>query len=529
MSLNKLLLFVTMLIVGVSAHAQTCATTAGVTTCTYSIPDDGYAIVPIPFGFPFYGRIFTHSLFFDNGLVSFYSPTDPMRTGGQNFNAQPLSNNTGSNFYYSIMPMWSDLVNYSGSHTTETDGAGFLRYNWNDISQWGFPERLNTFSLEIQPSGFIGINYQKINIDGYPITAGMVGDASLGEWHQQYHKPSFGAANITSINNWSFSETYGADCSNPLNNANCPGYAEALFQQQCSSNALYSPACPGYTEALLTQQCSINTLYSPSCPGYAVAYLDYQCSLNALYSTTCIGYSEAYFDQQCGLDPLYNEQCLGYDDAFYVQQCNLDPLYDSGCDGFAEAYALNNIQNAEPNVIETNIEQPITQILEVEQTTNTSSISAVDVSSPVQLIAQTPTEVNTNVTSTSTSSSATTPSAPSASQNQNQPRTTRQALAQARLEAQRAQAAEQGKAAAEKMDSATSLEDQVAVQNVVLQAMGFNAAFDAYSKTFVPDGEMYKPFTIYDNQKNVDNQRLVRGLTAGSDRLHMEMVDEQYR
>jgi hypothetical protein len=335
--IRQFLLAASMLIVG-AVHAQTCVATAGVTTCTYSIPDDGYAIVPIPFGFPFYGRIFTHSLFFDNGIVSFYSPTDPMRFGGQDFNAQPLSNNTGSNFHYSIMPMWSDLVNYNGSHTTETDGQGFLRYNWNNISQWGYPDRLNTFSLEIRPTGYIGIDYQQINIDSYPVTAGIVGNASLGEWHQHYHKPAAGAATTSSIANWSFNETYGADCSNPLNNANCPGYAEALFQQQCTADALYSPACPGYGQAYFTQQCTVSALYDPACPGYAVAYYDQQCGLDPLYHTGCPGYTKAYFDQQCSINPLYDDKCAGYDDAYYVQQCTADPLYDSGCTGYDAAY-----------------------------------------------------------------------------------------------------------------------------------------------------------------------------------------------
>jgi hypothetical protein len=335
--IRQFLLAALMLMVG-AVHAQTCVATAGVTTCTYSIPDDGYAIVPIPFGFPYYGRIFTHSLFFDNGVVSFYSPTDPMRFGGQDFNAQSLSNNTGSNFHYSIMPMWSDLVNYSGSHTTETDGLGYLRYNWNNVSQWGYPDRLNTFSLEIRSTGYIGIDYQKINIDGYPITAGTVGNASLGEWHQHYHKPAPGSANLSSISNWSFNETYGADCSNPLNNANCPGYAEAFFAQQCSLNTLYSSLCPGYAQAYFDQQCSVNSLYHSGCSGYAQAYFDQQCSISPLYNDQCPGYAQAYFNQQCSISPLYNDQCPGYADAYYVQQCTADPLYDSGCTGYDAAY-----------------------------------------------------------------------------------------------------------------------------------------------------------------------------------------------
>jgi hypothetical protein len=377
--LRQFFLAVALSIVGLTAAAQAagaCATDpTNITTCNYAITDDGYAIVPIPFGFPYYGKLFTHSIFFDNGLVSFYTPDqEPQRLGGQNYYAEPLSNNINSQFYYSIMPLWSDLRNYNGRYFTETDGVGFLRYNWENISQYGYPDRLNTFSAEIRPSGYIGINYQLINITGYPITSGLVGNASLGEWTQIYHKPPADSATIGSIQNWSVSETAATDCSNPLNNVNCPGYSQAYFDQQCSINPLYSPSCAGYSQAYFDQQCSINPLYDPACPGYAVAYYDYQCGIDPLYHTGCPGYSQAYFDQQCSLDPLYNEacpgyatayfdqqcsldplyneSCLGYDDAYYVQQCTADPLYDSGCTGYEVAYfdqqcTLNALYNSQ--------------------------------------------------------------------------------------------------------------------------------------------------------------------------------------
>jgi hypothetical protein len=545
---KKILLTVAMFFMA-TVYAQTCVTTDTVTTCSYNISDDGYAIVPIPWGaYPYYGRLFTHSIFFDNGVVSFYSPNsidDPMRLGGQNYYAQPLTNNMGSQFNYSIMPLWTDLVNYSGSHTTETNGTDYLRYNWNNISQWGNPNRLNTFSLEIRPSGYVGIQYQQINISGYPITVGMTGDTALNEINQRHHVPV--GASSSQIQNWNVNETIGVDCNDPLSNVNCPGYQQAFFNLQCSINALHSPACPGYAQAIFTQQCSVNVLSDVNCPGYAVAYLEYQCSLNALYSTTCSGYEQAYFTQQCNLDPLYDSNCEGYEDAFYVQQCNLSPLYDSGCTGYEQAYfdqqcSLNGLYDrtcpnynesfakdkllnppdvksqepiVEPIITQTVIEQPV------------SSASPADVTSPVQLVAQPSSEVNTNVTSQNTTSTATnTTSAPTA---QTQTRTNRQALAEARLEAQRSKASEESAAAVEKLDSATSMEDQVAVQNVVLQAMGYNPAFDAYGKIFVPDGQMYAPFTIYNNQTNVDNRTVGNRLFGGSDRLHQEMVNGQYR
>jgi hypothetical protein len=78
------------------------------------------------------------------------------------------------------------------------------------------------------------------------------------------------------------------------------------------------------------------------------------------------------------------------------------------------------------------------------------------------------------------------------------------------------------------MDSATSLEQQVEVQNVVLGAMSFVPGFDAYGRATIPDAAGYPPFVIYPGQRNIDSPA-ARGLLGRSDRLHQEMVDAQYR
>ena len=538
----------------VSAQATgTCATDiTNITTCNYAISDDGYAVVPIPFGFPYYGRVFTHSIFFDNGVVSFYDPvTEGMRLGGQNYFAQPLSNNIGSNFHYSIMPLWSDLRNYSGRYFTETDGQGFLRYNWENISQFGYTDRLNTFSLEIQPTGYIGINYQLINISGYPVTAGMVGNASLGEWQQHFYAPSSQPVNTGDITNWSVTETVPTDCSDPLNNVNCPGYSQAYFDQQCSINALYSPSCPGYSQAYFDQQCSINPLYDPACPGYAVAYYDYQCGIDPLYHTGCSGYAQAYFDQQCGLDPLYNSACPGYDTAFYNQQCSLDPLYDEGCPGYAdalyvknctddplfdsgctgytEAYALKYVVNASvEDTTQEAVVQEVTEIIAepvVETVAQTDTPATEDKTSPTSvesLSAAPATPAAAAPAASTTARAAPARAAP----------TTRQALAEQRLAAARDQAAQAARenpdGTAEAMDTADSMEQQVELQNVVVGVMSFVPGFDAYGRVTLPDSPGYKPFEIYSGQRNVDSPA-ARGLLGRSDRLHQEMIDAQYR
>ena len=52
------------------------------------------------------------------------------------------------------------------------------------------------------------------------------------------------------------------------------------------------------------------------------------------------------------------------------------------------------------------------------------------------------------------------------------------------------------------------------------------AGYQTYSAA-MPDVAFYAPREIYRNQVNVDNARLLRGL--GSDRLHQEMVNQQYK
>ena len=52
--------------------------------------------------------------------------------------------------------------------------------------------------------------------------------------------------------------------------------------------------------------------------------------------------------------------------------------------------------------------------------------------------------------------------------------------------------------------------------------------YEAYSLVILRDAPFYKPETIYKNQTTVDNARVFRGLTGGSDAKHQEMVNSQY-
>ena len=116
------------------------------------------------------------------------------------------------------------------------------------------------------------------------------------------------------VKNMVGSVIYSADicATNPLHDATCPNYVNALFNQQCTQNPLYDPSCTGYQQANTQQQCSANPLYDPSCTGYQQANLAQQCLYDPLYDVQCTGYTQAYFDQQCEMDSQYDTSCPNY-------------------------------------------------------------------------------------------------------------------------------------------------------------------------------------------------------------------------
>jgi hypothetical protein len=378
---------------------------------------------------------------------------------------------------------------------------------------------------------------------------------------------------------------------NPLSSATCDGYAAAYKTQQCTINALYDPTCPGYAAAYLTQQCTINSLYDPTCPGYAAAYLTYQCSINPLYSTTCTGYEQAYHDQQCSINALYAKDCVGYETAYFNAQCIKDSLYSTKCEGYATAYAIkyltpissdstvaSAVNGALSDTAAVKASDPANTKVAVNTVTTTISTDGT-VSTGVSKTGDT--NVDKAITApTSTTNSAAAPSAPvqlapppnpetrkppeqreqraekkedgpqgerqarksedgpsgeraqqMAQQQQGGERpggpTVRDAIAERRQAAARAEAVEKGKNLAGEMGKVADMEQQKQIQNVVIQAMGFTPGFDVYGKAVLPDGVGYKPFTVYNNQRTIDNRSAVR-MFGGTDRLHNEMVESQY-
>ena len=356
---------------------------------------------------------------------------------------------------------------------------------------------------------------------------------------------------------------FNQQCSlDPLYNSRCPGYAQAYQSQQCSINPLYSTSCTGYADAYFVQQCRLNPLYDTGCTGYAAAYKSQQCSINALYATDCPNYATAYKAQQCSINALYATDCPNYATAYFNQQCSLNGLYDQKCPNYGEAYAKKMLLEQQ------NLASTVATAGVVASTAPTTTTSTVD--SSTGTVSSTPTTTGSTVvdkalpppaTSANSAAAPAAPvqlvqqpkmeSAPQAPREERKPEsapqggqppqqaqgpqgekpqpTTRQALAERRMEAAKREAVEKGKNLANEMGKVADMESQKQIQNVVIQAMGFTPGFDAYGKSYVPDGVGYKPFTVYAKQVTVDNVRLGRRLYGPSDRLHDELVELQYK
>jgi hypothetical protein len=348
---------------------------------------------------------------------------------------------------------------------------------------------------------------------------------------------------------------------NPLSNSMCPAYQTATTE--CSANPLYGSYCPGYTTT--TAECSANPLshgYCPAyqtasascsaneltysyCPGYTAAQAT--CSTNPLSNNLCTNYQTA--TTQCSANPLYATYCPGY---AFAYSCSQDGLYSNQCPNYAEAYAKKNILNvgstttsptttaSSSTIVLAQVSDPVAQAAPVvadpvvNNVVTTKSTATSAEASPAAVVKLTAPSPATTVPTTSQESATketkktdTAVEAPKDGVRPDRPVTTREAIAEQRREAARRDAVQKGKDLANDMGRAVDMQTQMDVQNVVIQAMGYTPGFDNYGRYILPDGNGYKPFTIYNNQRTVDTPS-GRGLFGGSDSVHQRMVDSQY-
>jgi hypothetical protein len=222
----------------------------------HQLGDDGWANVPLPFLFPFYGQSFNQSTMYSNGAVQFGNPVPA--GGWPNWNnafcCQGIQLNSGvpQGYNYSILVLQTDLAGWEGVNHYTLGTANSMTYGWYGVSQFGNNDNRSTFELKIDSGGGIDMRWAGARVTYSPVSIGTIGNAALGEYTQNYYNTS--GIEITSLTQLSTG----------------PGV------DPCVTNVLSSPTCPGYAAAYLTQQCTVSALYDPTCPGYQQVYFSNQ-------------------------------------------------------------------------------------------------------------------------------------------------------------------------------------------------------------------------------------------------------------
>ena len=315
------------------------------------------------------------------------------------------------------------------------------------------------------------------------------------------------------INNVSLRLNYGIDpcVGNPLYSTSCPGYQQAYLEQQCSINPLYSTSCPGYQQAYLTQQCTMNALFNPSCPGYQLALFDKTCSENPLSSTACPLYQQAFLSQQCSISSLYSPSCPGYAEAYKAKlaadACAANPQSSPTCKGYVAT--VTTIVKAEvpvaslPTTVAPTAQDAVSQLTKVQPSSDPIVNQVLD--KPTQKVEEAPQQ--------------------SASQ-QKEPRTAPQAQQRSSSSQQQSRSARE---VALQVANQRRLEAEAQQKQEAVAALGVNPNFSAYEAVRLPDVPFYRSEDIYRRATIADNVSALRQLNQRSDRIHKEMVDEQYR
>jgi len=285
------------------------------------------------FTFDFYGQAFTQGRMATNGCLHF-------KTSGafcSDYTPDPLANQ----FTYTLLPFWTDLIRDSGSSMVAKSFDDKTVFGWYNMREYNRASD-NSFEVILWRNDNFEFRYGALDVIKHDVLIGEMGSGSSEVYQYLFHDQcSTGTTNSSSCvsRTWNSTDSntllesggslYGAgtgnaiDCSDPLNNAGCSGYAAAYQTQQCNITQLYNESCPLYWEAYDDQQCDLNPQYAPFCRGYNLQD------------------DVAYFDDET--DYGFDQEDMWYDEEFDEWLDPNDPCYQNNCSEFTDAdwYALD--------------------------------------------------------------------------------------------------------------------------------------------------------------------------------------------
>jgi hypothetical protein len=478
--------------------------------------------IPLGFNFRLFGRTFNSAWVSNNGVISF---TNGNISG---YDGAPL-NTLGSDYNYALFPLWTDLINSGTTNPYYKLDRGSAIFGWYNSSEYSSREQRSSFEVQIWNNDAFQFRYESVNVRRSPFTIGYTGDISAGEYTQWARHPG----GPFSGGNFGFYSDPLSQCNiNPLYSIECPGYSEAYLQQQCTINKLFSSSCPGYEQALLEQNCSSNSLYSPQCPGYAAALFEQNCSRNPLYSNQCSGYSNAIAQQlrrtQTSDININSNTLSPVIEDVTKTQTTVDvggvELTSNGTIAIATG-VTDVIKSAEKNqtisvssdrnralanrALEVSRTVLLNEAILVNLITDISINSSIDPLQPEKnLMPQDKIAMNVEDTRPTTGRSTTLAQSSVNSSPNVSTGTTEQ-----------------------KTENTLNITSQISDLGEGASFSGLSRApsgFNTYTSMQLRDAQFYAPREVYRNQQTVDNRNALRLLNGSSDRLHKELVEQQY-
>jgi len=255
----------------------------------YEVSDDGISpAIDLSFNFTFYGSTFSQARMATNGCLHFGNSGSYCN----DYTPDPIN----GQHTYTIYPFWTDLIRDSDSRMKSWGDNSKMIFGWYDMREYN-RESDNSFEIILWNNNSFDIRYGALDIINHDVLIGEVGSSKDNYYTYYYHdESSNGSTNSSTCVNTNWNNTTinttlenggslfgwgtgsGVDCSDPLNDTSCSGYAQAYLTQQCNITQLHSESCPNYWEAYDDQQCRQDRQYAPFCPGYqqeeSVAFFD---------------------------------------------------------------------------------------------------------------------------------------------------------------------------------------------------------------------------------------------------------------
>ncbi len=256
----------------------------------YEVVDDGISpAIDLSFNFTFYGSTFTQARMATNGCLHFGNSGSYCN----DYTPDPIN----GQHTYTIYPFWTDLIRDNNSRMKSWGDNSKMIFGWYDMREYNRSNTDNSFEIILWNNNSFDIRYGALNIINHDVLIGEVGSNKNNSYTYYYHDEcSTGTTNSSACVNTNWNNTAinttlenggslygsgsgnGVDCSDPLNDSSCTGYADAFLTQQCNITDLYSESCPNYWQAFDQQECDNDPQYAPFCAGYrqedSVAFFD---------------------------------------------------------------------------------------------------------------------------------------------------------------------------------------------------------------------------------------------------------------